>query len=137
MLPSASTAARAAACGLAATIGLTSVMTGTAQAALVGTESALHRLDAPQARQQIDVLLRREDVRTQFIKWGVDPTEAAARVETLGDQEVVTLASRLDETRAGQDAVGAVVGAAVIVIIILVFTDIAGMTDVFTFINKQ
>lgn len=136
-MPLQSIAMRGATLGLAALTALAGMPVTYANAALVGTERAVHHTAPAEARNRIDALLRRVDVRKQFIAWGVDPAEAATRVAALNDDEVVTLSARLDQTPAAQGDVGVVVGAAIIVVIILVFTDIAGVTDVFTFINKN
>ncbi len=126
----------AAAVAVAMSIGLTAGPIGAAQAALVGTEQALILSEAATARDQIDALLRRADIRQRFIEWGVDPDEAAVRVASLSDRDAITLARRLEQTEAGQGGVTEPIGTKLIVVIILVFTDIAGMTDVFTFIEK-
>ena len=132
-----SNAMRIAAFGVATSVAFASLPIAPAPAALVGTEAAIRPVAPAEARDKIDALLHRDDVRKQFVDWGVDPEEAATRVAALNDNEVVTLSARLDQTESGRGAVGAVVGAAIIVVIILVFTDIAGVTDVFTFINKN
>ena len=126
----------AAAVAVVMSMGLTAGPMGAAQAALVGTEQALRLGEATAARDQIDALFRRADIRHRFVDWGVDPDEAAARVASLSDRDVIILARRLEQTEAGQGGVTEPVGAMLMVVIILVFTDIAGMTDVFTFIEK-
>ena len=54
----------------------------------------------------------------------------------LSDDEIRAIADRIDTLPAGQGAVGAVVGAALIVFIVLLITDLAGLTDVFSFTKK-
>ena len=63
--------------------------------------------------------------------------EAQARINSLTDMEAIQLANRIDQVPAGGSAFGAIVGAAVIVFIVLVITDILGYTDIFTFIKPQ
>ena len=68
---------------------------------------------------------------------GVDPVEAKARVAVMTDEEVSTIAGKIDQLPAGGDAVGFLVAVAVIVFVVLLITDIIGVTDVFTFIKKR
>jgi hypothetical protein len=72
----------------------------------------------------------------ELARLGVDPAEAQRRVDALSPEEAATLQGRLDQLPAGEGAVGAVVGALLIVFIVLLVTDIAGLTDVFPFVKK-
>ena len=67
---------------------------------------------------------------------GVDPAEAARRVGGLSDAEVQRIAGELDRLPAGQGAVGAVIGAALLIFIVLLITDLLGLTDVFPFVRR-
>jgi hypothetical protein len=49
----------------------------------------------------------------------------------------VRLAQKLDQLPAGGDGLGVVIGAALVVFIVLLITDILGYTDVFTFVKKR
>ena len=77
--------------------------------------------------------LAREDVREQMQDLGVDPAEAEARVAAMSDAEVQELAGKLDNAKAGEGPLGAIVGAAVFVFVVLLITDILCFTDVFPF----
>jgi hypothetical protein len=66
---------------------------------------------------------------------GVDPLEAQARVASLSDAEAVRLAGQVEHLPAGGNAIGVIVGAAVLVFIVLLITDILGYTDVFPFVK--
>jgi hypothetical protein len=103
-----------------------------AQAGMVGTEQALAGAAASEARSALATTLARADVQTRLTDLGVDPAVVAARVAALSDSEVQTLNTRLGELPAGGDIVGAVV----FVFLILLITDIAGLTDVFPFVKK-
>jgi hypothetical protein len=61
---------------------------------------------------------------------GVDPAHAQNRVAALTDQEAAQLAARLDELPAGGSDILMV---ALIVFLVLLFTDIMGYTKVFSF----
>ena len=67
---------------------------------------------------------------------GVDPNEAAARVAALSDVQVREIAGQLDQLPAGQSAVGAVLGAILIIFLILLVTDLLGLTDVVPFVRR-
>ena len=77
--------------------------------------------------------MARDDVRQELVNQGVDPDEAITRVAALSDAEISQIAQRIDQLPAGEGAVGAVVGALLLVFIILLITDVAGVTDVFDF----
>lgn len=127
----------ATAIAVASAIAMTSLPIGVAQAGLIPTDAMVHQGDAKKARTQVQQLLSRTDVIAQMRTLGVDPAEAARRVNALSDAEVTKLAGRLQEMPAGQGAVGALIGAALIVFIILLVTDIIGWTDVFPFVKKH
>ena len=74
--------------------------------------------------------LERADVREQIVALGVDPNEAAARVRAL-DAQVREIAGQLDQLPAGQSAIGIIVGAILLVFLILLLTDLLGLTNVF------
>jgi hypothetical protein len=46
------------------------------------------------------------------------------------------IAGRLDQLPAGQSAVGAVVGAILIIFLVLLITDLLGLTNVFPFVRR-
>jgi hypothetical protein len=81
--------------------------------------------------------LERADVREQIVALGVDPNEAAARVQALSDAQVRQIAGQLDQLPAGQSAVGIIVGAILLVFLILLLTDLLGLTNVFPFVNHH
>ena len=66
----------------------------------------------------------------------MDPTEAAARVAALSDEQVREIAGQLDQLPAGQGAVGVVVGAILIIFLVLLITDLLGLTNVFPFVQR-
>lgn len=101
-----------------------------AHAALVGTEQVLHA-NSP-ARGHIDAWLAREEVRKVLASEGVDLAQVQARVDALTDEEASDLAARIDQLPAGGD-VGTVLGFLFAVFIILLITDILGLTKVFPF----
>ena len=108
----------------------------TVLAKMVTTETVIDAGRAYEARVYVNSVLAREDVMTSLISQGIDMTEAKARLDNLTDSEIVSLADQIEKAPAGGGAIGIIVGAAVVIIIVLVITDILGFTDVFSFINK-
>lgn len=97
---------------------------------LVSTQSALDAVQVSAERERITDLLARNDVREQLVNYGVELNEVEARVAALSDQEVLQMAEQLDQMPAGANAV---VGALLTVFIILLVTDLLGLTNVFPF----
>ena len=114
-----------------------SLVVAPAQAAMVGTADILKAQSDDLARQKVKLFMERQDVVQQFQAWGVNPDEAQARVDTMTDAEISLLASKIDQLPAGGDALGFILAVAVIIFVVLIITDIMGVTDVFTFINKR
>ena len=106
-------------------------------AGMIGTETVLDATRSQEARDYLNRIFAREDVRASLIAQGIDPLEAKARVESLSDAEAVSLADQIEELPAGGSALGILVGAILIVFIVLLITDILGYTDVFPFVKKH
>ncbi len=106
-----------------------------AQAAMMNTDQVFERQSVADQRARIIDLLRRTDVRQHLGAMGVDWDEATRRTAALSDDEIARIAGRLDQLPAGQGAVGAVVGAALIIFLVLLVTDILGFTNVFGFVR--
>ena len=105
-------------------------------AALIGTETVIETAWGHEARKQVKQFLDRQDIQKALTARGISTQEAKARVDALSDAEAVRLVERLDRVPAGGGALGAVIGAALFVFIVLLITDILGYTDVFTFVRK-
>ena len=115
---------------LVATLGLQSLALVPAQAAMVTTgEVIADNASAATDRDRLNTLMQREDVRQELQRQGIDPDEAAARVAALSDAEVARITAQLDELPAGQSALGIIVGAALVVFIVLLITDILCVTS--------
>jgi hypothetical protein len=108
---------------------------GTARAGLVTTERMIHEWTAASDRERVLTVLMRDDVRQQLEALGVDRDEAIARVTTLSDEEVRQIAARLDQLPAGQGFLAGVALTAGVVFIVLIITDLLGVTNVFAVIN--
>lgn len=104
-----------------------------AQAAMVSSDQVIEYSTAENDRDRVMSFLARDDVKRQMEALGVDPNEAAARVAGLSDGEIAKLAGKLDQLPAGQDSVGAILGVFLVIFLVLLFTDILCLTDVFPF----
>ena len=131
------TAARPVSLVLTVIIMLTAVPHRYATAAMVSTESIVKTARGEEGRRYLYGILSREDVKAAFVAQGVDPQEARARVASLTDEEVIYIADKIDQLPAGGDAIGAIIGAALIVFFVLLITDLLGLTDVFPFVKKH
>ena len=112
-----------------------SMPAGIARAALVGTDQIITLVDIEADRARIAAFLARDDVRQEIERMGVNPAEASARVDGLSDSEVQTIAARMDSMPAGQGAFEAILGAVVLIFLVLLVTDLLGLTDVFPFVK--
>lgn len=102
-----------------------------AQARIVATEE----VTAPAAgtvsasRDTVNQFLARDEVRQAMLGQGVTQQAALERVAAMSDAEVAQLAGRIDQAPAGGD----VLGILFTVFIVLLVTDIMGLTKVFPF----
>jgi len=96
-----------------------------AQAGMVGTDAVV---STSGERERIATFLEREDVRQQLQAQGVSPQDVQARVAALTDDEAAQLAGRIDSLPAG-----GILGLILLVFVILLITDILGLTKVFPF----
>lgn len=102
-----------------------------ANAAMVGTEAVVSATQAQQDRERLAQTISRADVQQQLVARGVDPAQVQARLESLTDEEVQTLAANMDQLPAGGDALGVLV----FIFLVLLFTDIMGFTNIFPFVK--
>ena len=128
---------RAIALSMSIVMLVTSMPISLAHAAMVTTDEVVEVLALADDRARVMDYLARADVTEQLKALGVDPEEAAHRAASLSDKELQQIANRLHDLPAGQDAVGAVAAAILIIFIVLLVTDIVGLTDVFPFVKSQ
>jgi hypothetical protein len=103
-----------------------------ASATMVGTETVVKIAQAQQQRAHILASLNREDVKAKLKSLGVEPTQVQARVGALTDDETRQLAKSIDEMPAGGD----ILGSLVLIFLVLLITDLLGLTDVYSFTRK-
>jgi len=105
-----------------------------AQAELVATDQVdASRYSGNSARERMNALFDRADVRAALEKNGVSADQARARVGTLSDDEVETLAAQFDSLPAAGNGFEALLWVGFLSFVILLITDILGFTKVFSF----
>ena len=108
-----------------------------AQAKMVGTDAMIVEQQALDQQAQVADFMAREDVKQIMTQYGVDPVEAQQRVDSLSDDELAKLSSSIDQLPAGSGGIGVIVGAAVLIFLVLLITDLVGLTHVFPFVNHK
>ena len=86
-------------------------------------------------RDRIATFLDRAEVQGQLKAYGVSVADVKGRLAALTDEEVAQLAHRIDQLPTGGDGFAALVGAAVLIFLVLLITDLAGLTHVFPFVK--
>jgi hypothetical protein len=104
-----------------------------AHAGMVGTEAVVNAAQVQQDRERLHSALNRDDVKDQLLARGVDPAQVQARLDSLTDEEMQTLATNMDQLPAG----GSVVGALVLIFLVLLVTDLLGLTNVYPFVKHN
>ena len=120
---------------MAALMMAVSMPLGAAQAALVSTDQVIDKSQVAADRARVAAFLAREDVRHGLQSMGVNPDEANGRVAVMSDAEEQQMAARIDTLPAGQGVAEALIGAALIIFLVLLVTDLMGITDVFPFVK--
>ena len=91
--------------------------------------------EGPKAR--ILSLLERDEIAAGLRELGVSPEEAKRRVAGMTEAEARLALDKLDSLpAAGDGGVGVIIGALLFVFIVLLITDILGLTRVFPFVKK-
>lgn len=103
----------------------------TANAAMVGTTAVIAEQQVTIDRAQLTAALDRADVQQQLVAMGVDVQQAKDRVAALTDEEVTALNGKIGEIPAGGD----VLGVLLVIFLVLLVTDILGLTNIFPFVR--
>ncbi len=103
----------------------------TVNAAIVSTSDLVAEQQSHIDREYLLNSLDREEVQVALVSQGVDLEMAKLRVAGMTDTEVRTLNAKMDNLPAASGVVGAVV----FILVVLLITDLVGVTDVYPFIN--
>lgn len=104
-----------------------------AQATLIPTDQFAAASDNAAARDKVKQSLSRPELARQLESMGVSVDEARLRVDALTPEELARVTDQADRLPAGGDFFGTV-GA---IFIILLITDILGLTKIFPFTRAQ
>jgi hypothetical protein len=102
-------------------------------AQLVSTEALFEQPVAVSSKEKVVQFVARDEVAKTFQELGVDPQMVEERLASLTDEELTRIATQIDTLPAGGDAVGALISAAIFVFVLLLITDLLGLTRVFSF----
>ena len=106
----------------------------TAQAGIITTEQVVSAATAQQNRAKVVAAFERADVQAELQKMGINTTDAQARVAAMTDAEAASVANQIDTLPAGGDGV---LGTLVFIFLVLLVTDILGLTKVFPFTRSM
>lgn len=110
----------------------------TAKAQMIGTQTVIVSQKQEANRDRVTAFLRRDDVQQVMVQYGINAAEAQKRVASLSDSELKKISQSMEQLPAGGDGgVGTVIGAAVFIFLVLLITDIVGLTHVFSFVNHK
>ena len=110
----------------------------TAKAQMIGTNTVIATQKQEANRERVTAFLGRDDVQQAMVQRGVDAAEAQKRVASLSDSELTKISQAMEQLPAGGDGgIGTVIGALVFIFVVLLITDLVGLTHVFSFVNHR
>jgi hypothetical protein len=110
----------------------------TAKAQMIGTNTVIAAQQRDANRERVTAFFNREDVQQVMVKHGVDAAEAQKRVASLSDSELTKVSQAMEQLPAGGDSgIGIIIGAAVFIFVVLLITDLLGLTHIFPFVNHK
>ncbi len=110
-----------------------SLFTQVLSAQIASTDAILGQSAVASSKEKLVQIISREDVAKRFQELGVDSKAIEARIASMTDEEASKVAHQIDILPAGADAGGSIIGAIIFIFIVLLITDILGVTKVFNF----
>lgn len=109
-----------------------------ARAAMITTEYIIHQ-DSKQLsdRARVKAFLRRTDVAAQMQAYGIHPEEALARVDSLTDSEIASIAGMMDQISARAGGTFALDGGLLMFIGMAMYAIIAAILIYFSFYSDK
>ncbi|CAI3804161.1 PA2779 family protein [Rheinheimera sp. MM224] len=101
-----------------------------ASAAVFSSEQVIANQQFNFNKQQVLSYVDSAEVQNKLIELGVSPADAKQRIANMTAEELSALNSQMNEMPAG-----GIVGIVVTVLVVVVVTDLMGLTDVYPFIN--
>lgn len=105
-------------------------------AQMASTEALFEHSVKVSPKEKVIQFTAREDVAKILGQMDVDPKMIEERVASMTDEEASKIAYQIDTLPAGGSAAGSLIGAVVFVFVLLVITDILGLTKVFNFTHS-
>jgi hypothetical protein len=102
----------------------------TANASIITTEQVVSVAAAAHNRATVVAAFERAELQAELQKMGINTDDARARVAAMTDTEAASVAKQIDALPAGGEGI---VGALVFIFVLLLVTDILGLTKVFPF----
>lgn len=99
-----------------------------AMAGMVGNEQLAQQSAMEARRGEVEAFMARADVARTLTQYGVDAADVEKRVASLSDSEVLQIHEQIADLPAGQDSF---LGAVLVIIVIFMLLDMAGVTDIF------
>ena len=96
-------------------------------AGMIGTDSLIEAQERQGQIDRINDILAKDNVRHQLIRFGVDPTNAEARVASLSNSELLNLENSLNGLNKAGAGLVEVFGIIFIVILILELLDVTNL----------
>ena len=110
----------------------------TANAQMISTNTVIAAQKQEANRERVTAFLGRDDVQRVMVQHGVAAAEAQKRVASLSDAELTKISRAMEQLPAGGDGgVGTIIGAAVFIFVVLLITNLVGLTHVFPFVNHR
>lgn len=103
-----------------------------AQATMIGTEQVAQGVasrSGQDARNHLNEVFSRADVQARMESMGVSTADARERVAALTDEDAARLAQQIDSAPAGAGVLEVIL----IIFVVLLVTDILGLTKIFPF----
>ena len=94
------------------------VFNQTVSAAMIGTEAMLAADCTSDTRSCLRDLLYSKEIQRELVFYGIDPDEAKARIESLSDGELATIAPILADHPAGGDGTGFAVVVGMVIMLV-------------------
>ena len=104
------------------------------QAALITVDQVAASQSVIENREHVRTFFDREDVQTQLQSRGVSTEAAKARVNAMTDNEIASIKGHIDSLPAGGTDI---LGFFLMIFVILLITDILGLTKVFPFTRHR
>ncbi|RVT48619.1 hypothetical protein EMM73_01360 [Rheinheimera sediminis] len=101
-----------------------------ATAAVFSSEQVIANQQFNFNKQQVLSYVDSTEVQNKLIELGVSPADAKQRIASMTAEELSALNTQMNEMPAG-----GIVGVVVTVLVVVVVTDLMGLTDVYPFIN--